>query len=293
MLLRAFILFTFSFIPFTYSTINQLSFSGGGAYGALQLGILKNLTENGHHTNYDLYTGISVGAINAGILSYFKNIKEGINIGEIMWINATNDDVYKLYPPTGVSLLNTDPLFNWLNKTINSMPNEPQIHTLIGATNLQTGNLDIFSFKENENLEKVNLLMASSALPILFPPVKYKGNLYTDGGLLSNALLTITQDSEYKNITFIASDNFDITETKTEISSFISLLQRTASVYRRHFKEPLYTLHQNCTNPVGEINKYFIDSNFFSNYNKFNFNNGKELFELGYRNVQHKKYILC
>jgi len=265
----------------------------GGAYGALQIGILKNLTENGHHTNYDLYTGISVGAINAGILSYFKNIKEGINTGEIMWTNGTNNDVYKLYPPTGVSLLNAYSLFNWLNKTINSMPNEPQIHTLIGATNLQTGNLDIFSFKENENLEKVNLLMASSAFPILFPPVKYQGNLYIDGGLLSNALLTITQDSEYKNITYITYVDFDIIYKKIEISSFIGLLQRTVSVYRRHFEEPLSTLHQNCTNPVGEINKYFIDSKFLESYNKFNFNNGKDLFELGYRNVQHKKYILC
>jgi hypothetical protein len=71
------------------------------------------------------------------------------------------------------------------------MPNEPVIHTLLGATNLYSGNLDVYAFEENDDLNKVNLMMASSAIPGLFPPIKYNGNLYADGGTLSNELLQV------------------------------------------------------------------------------------------------------
>lgn len=47
------------------SALNQLSFSGGGSFGAVEIGILKRINEI-EPKNYDLYTGISAGALNAG-----------------------------------------------------------------------------------------------------------------------------------------------------------------------------------------------------------------------------------
>ena len=41
------------------SALNQLSFSGGGSFGAVEIGILKKVIELNKNTNYDLYTGIS------------------------------------------------------------------------------------------------------------------------------------------------------------------------------------------------------------------------------------------
>jgi predicted acylesterase/phospholipase RssA len=52
--------------------LNQLSFSGGGSLGAVEIGIIKKLSEGGLK-KFDLYTGISAGALNAGLLSYFTN----------------------------------------------------------------------------------------------------------------------------------------------------------------------------------------------------------------------------
>ena len=53
------------------NAFNQLSLSGGGSFGAVEIGILKRLLETDTNTNtntktYDLYTGISAGALNAG-----------------------------------------------------------------------------------------------------------------------------------------------------------------------------------------------------------------------------------
>jgi predicted acylesterase/phospholipase RssA len=39
----------------TFSLINQLSFSGGGSFGALEIGILKKVIENNNIQKFDLY----------------------------------------------------------------------------------------------------------------------------------------------------------------------------------------------------------------------------------------------
>ena len=98
---------------------------------------------------YDLYTGISAGALNAGYLSYYKNLNLGIKSAELLYTNIKNRMIYDLLPTTGISLLNTTPLQKTLTNIVQTMPNAPAIHTLIGATNLYSGKLDIYSLKSN------------------------------------------------------------------------------------------------------------------------------------------------
>ena len=271
--------------------LNQLSFSGGGSFGAVEIGIIKKLTER-KNINFDLYTGISAGALNAGFLSYYKNIKEGITKAENIYKTINNRMVYKLLPSTEVSLLNTEPLFNTLLKVIEKMPNEPVVHTLIGATNLYSGNLDVYSFEDNDDLNKVYLLMSSSAIPGLFPPIRYNGNQYADGGTLSNELLQVESSNQYINITFVTPYEGYIYDN-TPINSLKEMIKRTINIVTSNFNNPLATINQNCENPIGEINKYFVDPELLEGYNILNFDKGKELIDIGYNNVKHKKYKLC
>jgi predicted patatin/cPLA2 family phospholipase len=271
--------------------LNQLSFSGGGSFGAVEIGIIKNLMER-NTINFDLYTGISAGALNAGFLSYYKNINEGIVKGENIYSTLNNRMVYKLLPPTELSILNTEPLFNTLLKIIDKMPNEPVIHTLIGATNLYSGNLDVYSFEDNDDLNKVYLLMSSSAIPGLFPPIRYKGNQYADGGTLSNELLQVENSNQYINITFITPYEGYIYDN-TKIDSLKEMIKRTINIVTSNFNNPLSKINQNCEIPNGEINKYFVNPELLKGYNILNFDKGKELIDIGYNNVEHKKYKLC
>ena len=271
--------------------LNQLSFSGGGSFGAVEIGIVKNLMER-KIINFDMYTGISAGALNAGFLSYFNNIEEGIKTAETIYSTIKNRMVYKLLPSTEVSLLNTEPLFNTLLKVIDKMPNEPVIHTLIGATNLYSGNLDVYSFEDNDNLNKVYLLMSSSAIPGLFPPIRYNGNQYADGGTLSNELLQVENNGQYINITFVTPYEGYIYDS-SPIDSLKEMIKRTINIVTSNFNNPLVKINQNCENPIGEINKYFVDPELLKGYNILNFDNGKELIDIGYNNVQHVKYKLC
>ena len=88
---------------------NQLSFSGGGSFGAVEIGILKRIVET-DSKQYDLYTGISAGALNSGFLSYFSDVKAGVKAAENLYARMHNLMVYEVFPPTGVSILNTNPL---------------------------------------------------------------------------------------------------------------------------------------------------------------------------------------
>lgn len=273
------------------ANINQLSFSGGGSFGAVEIGIIKRLMERSGEKQFDLYTGISAGALNAGFLSYFKNIGDGIRVAERIYTSINNRMVYKLLPTTGVSVLNTEPLFNTLNAVISRMPGEPVIHTLIGATNLYSGNLDVYAFESTD--DKVHLLMSSSAIPGLFPPIDFNGSMYADGGTLSNELLQVEHSGgEYINITFITPYEGFIYDNEP-IDSLGDMIKRTIMIVSANYNNPLATLNQNCVNPIGEINKYYVDPALLEGYSILNFDDGQELIDIGYNGIRQKKYKLC
>ena len=271
---------------------NQLSFSGGGSFGAVEIGILKRILET-DNKQYDLYTGISAGALNSGFLSYFSDLKSGVNAVEKIYSRLHNLMIYNVFPPTGVSVLNTDPLFNTVTGIIDNMPNNPVVNTLIGATNMYSGNLDVFSFQDNDDANKVLLLMSSSAIPGVFPPIKYNGQLYADGGTLSNELLQVKGNiGKYINITYITpSQGYSYNDNP--IDTLKEMLVRVFKIVSSNFNNPIVTLNQNCEQPIGEINKYFVSSEYLKEYNSLNFDYGKELIDIGYKYAQKQKLKLC
>ena len=271
---------------------NQLSFSGGGSFGAVEIGILKRILET-DSKQYDLYTGISAGALNSGFLSYFSDLKTGVKSVEKIYSKLHNLMIYNVFPPTGVSVLNTDPLFKTLTGIIDNMPNDPVVNTLIGATNMYSGNLDVYSFEDNNDANKVLLLMSSSAIPGVFPPIKYNGQLYADGGTLSNELLQVKGNTgKYINITYITPSQ-GYTYNDDPIDTLKEMLMRVFKIVSSNFNNPIVTLNQNCDQPVGEINKYFVSSEYLKDYNSLNFDNGQELIDIGYKYAERQKLKLC
>ena len=271
--------------------LNQLSFSGGGSFGAVEIGILKRLLET-DTKQFDLYTGISAGALNAGYLSYYPNIHLGVKSAELLYTSIQTRMIYDILPVTGVSLLNTSPLQKMLTNIIQTMPNIPAVHTLIGATNMYSGKLDIYNFEDQDDISKVLLLMSSCAIPGMFPPIQFNGQLYADGGTLSNELIDVEHDEKYLNITFITPYE-DYAYNDTPIHSLKDMLCRTAMIILSNFNNPMSALNQNCKTPIGEINKYYVPPDVLRGYNILNFNSGKELIEIGYKHMVHKRFSIC
>jgi len=286
---------TFNQISFLgQDTLNQVSFSGGGALGAVEIGIFKRILELESKTKtYDLYTGISAGALNSGFLSYYKDPKKGITNAEKIYSSLRNHQIYAVLPLTGVSVFNTQPLYNTLTSVISKMPLKPSVHTLIGATNMYSGNLDVYTFEDQNDDDKVLLMMSSSAIPGLFPPIAFKDWVYADGGTLSNELLQIErEEGQYLNITYITPYN-GYGYNDEPIDSLETMLKRTVSILLANYNDPLTIMYQNCKTPIGEINQYYVPSEYLEGYNMLNFDHGSELIEIGYNHMKTNKYKLC
>jgi NTE family protein len=275
----------------TIVSLNQLAFSGGGSFGAVEIGILKRINQI-EKKKYDTYTGISAGGLNAGFLSYYKDLTFGIKNAEILYSTIKNKMVYEISPHNELSLLNTEPLFKTLTAVIGKMGKEPVIDTYIGATNLYTGSLDVYKFNDNDDIDKVLLLMSTSAIPVVFPPITYKNYMYADGGTLSNELLDIFHDNSYLNITYITSSE-GINKISEPITSLQDMIMRTIEIIVGNYNDPITKMNQNCKTPYGEVNMFYVDNNYLEDYNMLNFDNGKELIDIGYNYMETKKYVLC
>ncbi len=273
------------------SGLNQLAFSGGGAFGAVEIGLLKKINELDPKT-YDVYTGISAGGLNAGYLSYFDNLPRGISSAEKMYSTLKNRMVYEVKPSTGLSLLNTEPLRKTITSIIGGMRTEPVIHTLIGTTNLYSGNLDVFTFEHNDNTDKINLLLATSAIPVVFPPIQYRDNLYADGGTLQNQLLDVVHDNTFLNITYITpSEGYSY--NSAPIDDIETMIKRTASIVISNFNNGITKIYSDCDVPIGQINQYYVPSKALEGYSMLNFDTGDELVKIGYENLQRRTYNIC
>ena len=171
-----------------------LILSGGGAKGAWEAGVAAALLERGVPVR--LVAGSSAGALNAVMVADGR-----IERLEQMWRTVTREQVYALRPSIllsgllpGVltllaldragSLLDPAPLRALLTSAIDferirASPTE----LLVVATDLAHYDKRVF----NNQTVTVDVLMAASAVPGAFPPVRVDGVPLVDGGLTGRA----------------------------------------------------------------------------------------------------------
>jgi NTE family protein len=97
--------------------------------------------------------------------------------------------------PGALSFYDTAPLKATLEELADfDLINSGRVRLSLGAVNLRTGNSVYFdNRKQRIGPEHV---MASGALPPGFPPVEVDGDLYWDGGILSNSPLSYVTDED-------------------------------------------------------------------------------------------------
>lgn len=152
-----------------------IALSGGGARGVAHLGMLMALEEMGIHPR--LITGTSAGSIVGAFYAY------GYSPKEILEVIAS------------IKLLRVlRPSFNWkglltLEKTYaffkSMLPTDSfeslKLPLFVCATTLKNGRPAFFS-----SGELIRPIIASSAIPVLFSPIKIEDKYYIDGGVVNN-----------------------------------------------------------------------------------------------------------
>ncbi len=282
------------------STCDVLAFSGGGSFGAVEVGILDNLIETKKiKNNYDVITGISAGGLNAGFLSFYNNISDAIPFMKNIYSQLENKDIYKrdlLKILSEWSIYNTEPLQKTLEKYIDGkikQQNSPI--TLIGASNIIDQTLDIFRFDLLEQKNKVDVLMATSAIPFVFPPHIINNTYYVDGGVISNELIIEALgvlNCRFYNIVFISASEH--TKKTTSINGLFSYVSSVIRLLYNTFDYQLAEIaSQSCNYPKGNIMVCYPNSTQLHDYSILDFEYGETLYNIGKNNYECENIQLC
>lgn len=173
---------------------------GGGGRGAYQVGVAKALFEAG--LKFDEAFGTSIGALNAAFLAQgeIKRLEE-------IWCNLRAWNIFKL--PNAqqlgrmvlgrkLGMLDTGPLEEILKKEadLRRLKNA-EMKVRVVTTDLCSLETRMINLEDIATTgELIDVLMATSAVPIAFPPRQMQGSgLWVDGGLVKNTPLRAAIDS--------------------------------------------------------------------------------------------------
>lgn len=168
--------------------MRALVHSGGGAKGAWGAGVIKYLLGD-LKIQYDIFCGVSVGAINAAFLAQFKTGEEELAAKEMydLWLKLDTSKIYKRWSPFGrwhalwkQSFYDSSPLHD-LIKTYISLDKIKSTGKLVsvGTVSLSSGKYTIFDQNSDHFLDAV---IASASFPGMLSPVKFMDQLWSDGG---------------------------------------------------------------------------------------------------------------
>ena len=215
------------------STFGQtvLVFQGGGALGAYQVGVYQALQEAGIEPDWVI--GTSIGAINAALIAgnapgdrldklreFWRRIEHGqffdgpmANMfAPLRTMSAVMSGIPSFFKPNPLAFMgqkiplgpehagyySVDPLRENLADLVDfDLVNNGTTRLTVGAANVQTSEMHYFDSRDiTLDLRHV---MASGALPPAFPAVRIDGELYWDGGIVSNTPVEAVFDDNPRN----------------------------------------------------------------------------------------------
>ncbi|MGQ0572396.1 MAG: patatin-like phospholipase family protein [Armatimonadota bacterium] len=161
--------------------------AGGGSLGAVQVGMLHALQSAGIVP--DLLVGASVGALNAAHYAGRPDAS-GVRDLERIWLGLRRTDIFPFSVWGGLlrfaarrsHMVSPDGLRTLVDRSLSFRDlRDAPIPCHVMATDLLEGRAIVLS-----EGSAADALMASAAVPAVFPPVPVAGRLLIDGGVASN-----------------------------------------------------------------------------------------------------------
>jgi NTE family protein len=166
--------------------------SGGASLGAIQAGMVKALYERG--VAPDLIVGASVGALNGAFIASRPATAATADELADVWLGLERSEVFPLNPVMGFVgffgrrnyLVPDGPLRRVVRRNLSlERLEDARVPLHVIATDVMTGTEVRLS--HGDALEAV---MASAAIPGVFPPVEWGDRELIDGGVANNAPIT-------------------------------------------------------------------------------------------------------
>ena len=192
-----------------------LALCGGGGKGAYQIGVMKTLNELGLAEKIECFSGTSVGALNAALLTAVD-----IETAEHIWTHFVSPSNMLGNIEQGSLSVSRDAIVSILDYIgIDNIKRGRPVY--VCTYNTATHLPETFLLNERSHEDIIRLLLASSALPPVYSPVRLEGVKYVDGGAtaLGNTPVDVLVTSGYKKILILALDNeFNEYDVRTPVS---------------------------------------------------------------------------
>lgn len=176
---------------------DAVAFSGGGATAAVFLGALRYLEHTGGLAAARTFAGTSAGAIMALLCALGWRADR-----MLCWVlenvlSVTDLDVegiLELPARLGIdggerleAALRSALPSDWGGKaTFLELAKRTGCHLVVCVVNVTCARTEFLSVETAPDLDVVTAVRASTAIPLLYAPVAYRGCLYVDGGLFEN-----------------------------------------------------------------------------------------------------------
>ncbi|MFO7923713.1 MAG: patatin-like phospholipase family protein [Bacteroidales bacterium] len=237
-----------------------LVLSGGAARGLAHLGVIKALYEK--DIKPDVISGTSAGSIAGAFLA------DGYDPEELLEIFMEK----KIYEFLSLSfgkmgLLKIQGIKEVLQKNLKAKKFEDlNIPLYVAVTNMNSGETEYF----NEG-DLIDIVIASSSIPVLFIPSTMNGSVYADGGILDNLPVRPIRDKCEK----VIGVNVNYTGPEDKINSMMKIAERS---FHLSIGARITELAKECD--------LFIEPEELKKYGLLDVGEGRKMFEIGYKKAK-------
>jgi NTE family protein len=183
---------------------------GGGARGAAQVGVLQGLFESGVEPPIAI-VGVSVGALNGSAIAAYPSLAGAMMLREL-WVSQQALSVFRAHP-LGVirSGLRRDQVSALPQENVKRLVDRAEALTgfttfeqlrlplAVVATDFNSGKPAIF-----RSGDLTQALLATTAIPGVFPSVIIEGRQHMDGGVVDNTPLDVAVQDGARDVIAIS-----------------------------------------------------------------------------------------
>jgi len=208
--------------------IDTIILSGGSTKGISFLGTFNYLIEN-KYIDRDLKNIKKIICVSASFLftlmilfhesDFIQMKKDMLDFNFVDFLDINDISLKNLFNNYGLINKNKNHIYikkllkekyNKENLSLLSLYKKTNIHIIVKVSNITKKKIEYIDHINNPKINIFKLIQMTTAMPIIFQPVKYKNDIYIDGGLCGNLPIEINDSVDYLSIDILGGNDENI-----------------------------------------------------------------------------------
>jgi len=208
--------------------IDTIILSGGSSKGISFLGTFNYLIEN-QYIDRDLKNIKKIICVSASFLftlmilfhesDFIQMKKDMLDFNFVDFLDINDISLKNLFNNYGLINKNKNHIYikkllkekyNKENLSLLSLYKKTNIHIIVKVSNITKKKIEYIDHINNPKINILKLIQMTTAMPIIFQPVKYKNDIYIDGGLCGNLPIEINDSVDYLSIDILGGNDENI-----------------------------------------------------------------------------------